>query len=260
VGPYLTSWARHIVACWEPWVLDDVLALLPEAPGACDQRDLGVDDEADSWLAAEWVRRRLDEGPPDDTCPGAWWRAATSFQTLEDMRDRQYVRETGQWHDAYRAETVSDALRRFAGPPTSDECAEGPPHAAGRLTLVADIRANAEEFDREVGGWFGRPGAQPDDPSVPELLSNHWSPWLLFGFAITDEGLACRPALAPLLSAFRTLRDRADALSGYLAGAPGYSYWSGDDLGSVSDALDRDLELGLLRLGGCWHLAMGGRA
>lgn len=257
---FLGSWAKYGVACWGTLVAKDLVAALPEKAGSCDPFRT-ADDDAGT-LGYFLVHNLLAIGPAPveqtfgdrvGTCRGIWLRTALSVETLNDSIRRAYLLPKSMWRTKDEAEIVSGALSFLAGTPTMDDCDRYDMSVPSRdlISLRVDLAADAKQFDRMLGGWFGRRPARSSDVLDAGIEMSTWAGWRP-RLIIQEAGDgACARAFTTAYQAADQLAGAAESVWGYLKHLKGFGTGFLDDPSGVNQALERDLPEALARFESC---------
>ena len=264
---FLGSWAKYGVACWGTLVAKAVIAALPEKAGSCDPfRPTTPDD--DPWtlsyvlvndlMSTGPALAELDYGDKVGTCRGIWLQTALSVETLKASAWRASLLPKSIWRTKDEAQIVSDALSFLGGTPTMDECNrydyDSSRLSRDLISLRVDLQADAKQFDRVLGGWFGRRPDRSRDVLDAGVEWTTWAGWRQ-GLIIAEADFGtCAGAFTTAYQAADTLASAAEGLWGYLKHLKGFGTGFMDDPYGpygVNEALDRALPEALARFESC---------
>ena len=146
------------------------------------------------------------------------------------------------WRYAAEATDVADALTYLTGVPSPADCSADSFAPKDRLSLRVDLEADAKEFDRTIGGWFGRTGGRSRSVIDVGIVMTTWISWrhaLLEQAVVVPD--ACYTGIASAAEAADALTNAAEAVWGYAKGLKGYDSDFSPWTSNVNAAMDRSL-------------------
>jgi hypothetical protein len=256
---FLWSWRSYGVDCWEGLIDEVALELLPEVQGEC--RMLGTTpDDGPLAKGYDLLRQLVSFGPAGvaptsfrepGTCPQIWLDTSHAFLALEDEAERTFTVPVEVWLSETDAGIVADSLTYLATPRSEADC-EAPIVPVGRdlLDFRIDLAADAAEYDRELGGWFGRAGGQTTDILTAGTAASTWNVWRWSALqAAIQFPESCYDGLVDVFDAANWLEDAAWDIWNYAWGRGEVDVGTYER--SVDEALDRQVPRALAILETC---------
>lgn len=258
---FLRSWARYAIACWGDLIPASVDSRLPEKRGKCSILPADSDDGPvtkgflllHGLVAVGPTSAEASSPGGPGTCRGIWLGTARAILTLNESAERAFVLPQSIWRSKVEAGMVAKALSYLSGDPSPSDCDDLPnPYLRDLLSVRIDLAADMKQFDRDIGGWFGRDGGRSGDPLDAGSAMTTWRTWrdvlLQEAVAVSEK---CYGAIPGAFGAAEELQSAANAVWGFSRGLRGFdsnfSYWESD----VNEALDRDLPKAVAILESC---------